>query len=56
MMRARKANACAVLRRRAQLSSSSRCSALTTKAAVGRPFRIVVLLVSKNAATREIDS
>src|SRR5438445_7690138 len=56
MMRAREASACAVLRRRTQRSSSARCSALTINAAFGRPVRIAGLLVSENAAARDIVS
>jgi hypothetical protein len=56
MMRARMASGCAVLRRRTHRSNSSRCSALNTNAAFGRRVRIAVLLVSENAATRDLGS
>src|SRR5215471_2421010 len=54
MIRERSASACAVVRLRTKLSSCSRCSALITNAAFGRPVRIVVLLLPENETTRDI--
>src|SRR5439155_15808041 len=53
-IRARSAKAWAVVRRRASLSSSSRCSEVSTNAAFGLPNRIAALLVRRNGNASDI--
>src|SRR5438445_2800303 len=53
-IRARSANACAVVRRLAHDSSVSLCSALTTNGAFGRPVRMCRLLVQENGQAKHI--